>query len=91
MSAVNRTIEVDDATASALETRAAETGLSVPQLLSELVALHGAPAAVSGAELAELDRQWAAIKAGEPTSSHEDVVRWLATWGSPDFRPWNDR
>ena len=60
-----RTIEVDDATAVALETRAAEA--------------------------AELDRQWAAIKAGEPTVPHEDVVRWLDTWGTPRFRPWNSQ
>ena len=60
-----RTIEVDDATAVALETRAAE--------------------------VAEFDRQWAAIKAGEPTVSHENVVRWLDTWGTPRFRPWNSQ
>jgi hypothetical protein len=38
--------------------------------------------------LDELDRQWAAIKAGEPTVAHDDVVRWLDTWGTPGFRPW---
>ncbi len=37
-------------------------------------------------ELADLDRQWAAIKAGEPTVPHEEVVRWLDTWGTPSFR-----
>lgn len=91
MSASKRTIEVDDATAAALEFRAAETGLSVPELLAEMVALRSAPAEVSAAELTELDRQWAAIKAGEPTVPHEDVVRWLETWGTPGFRPWKDR
>jgi predicted transcriptional regulator len=80
-----RTIEVDDATAAALETRAAEVGLSVAELLAEIV---GAGAKLPDAELAALDRQWTAIKAGEPTTSHEDVVRWLDTWGTPGFVGW---
>ena len=42
-------------------------------------------------EIAELDRQWAAVKAGEPTVPHEEVVRWLQTWGTPAFRPWQNR
>ena len=42
-------------------------------------------------EINELDRQWAAIKAGEPTVAHADVVRWLDTWGTPGFRPWQAR
>jgi len=43
------------------------------------------------AEIAELDGQWAAIKAGEPTVAHDDAVRWLDTWGTPGFRPWQGR
>jgi predicted transcriptional regulator len=86
-----RTIEVDDATAAALETRAAEAGVSVSELLADIVARHRDPVQVPPAELAELDRQWAAIKAGEPTVPHERVVRWLDTWGTPDFRPWHSR
>lgn len=65
-----RTIEVDDATAAALESRAAAVGLSVSDLLAEMVAAEGASAVLSPAETAELDRQWAAIKAGEPTFAH---------------------
>jgi len=42
-------------------------------------------------ELAELDRQWAAIEAGEPTVPHEEVAHWLATWGTPAFKPWHER
>jgi predicted transcriptional regulator len=80
-----RTIEVDDATAAALETRAAEVGLSVAELLAEIV---GAGEKLPDAELAALDRQWAAIKAGEPTTPHENVVRWLDTWGTPRFAGW---
>ena len=91
MTATKRTIEVDDATAVALETRAAEAGVSLPELLADMVAALHNPAKVSSAELAELDRQWAAIKAGGPTVPHKDVVRWLDTWGTPGYRPWPDR
>jgi predicted transcriptional regulator len=91
MTASKRTIEVDGATAAALETRAAEAGLSVSDLLADLVARQGEPADASEAEIAELDRQWAAIKAGEPTVPHDDVVRWLDTWGTPRFGPWTGR
>ena len=86
-----RTIEVDDTTATALESRAAEVGLSVPELLAEMVAAEGAPSALSNAEASELDRQWAAIKAGQPTVPHDDVVRWLDTWGTPRFKTWKSR
>jgi predicted transcriptional regulator len=42
-------------------------------------------------EIAELDRRWAAIEAGEATVPHDEVVRWLQTWGTPAFRPWRER
>jgi hypothetical protein len=90
MTAVKRTIEVDDATATELETRAAELGLSVSQLVAKMTAAQNAAAITSRDEVAELDRQWAAIKAGESTIPHEKVVRWLETWGTPSFRPWNN-
>jgi predicted transcriptional regulator len=83
-----RMIEVDDATAAALETRAAEVGLSISELLAEIVGANGASAKLSDTELTDLDRQWAAIKAGEPTVPHKDVVRWLDTWGTPRFAGW---
>jgi hypothetical protein len=83
-----RQIEVDVETAAALEARAAEVGLSVRELLAEMVCLEKAPAKLSGGGLRDLDRQWAAIKAGEPTVAHDDVVRWLDTWGTSAFRPW---
>ena len=41
-------------------------------------------------EIAELDRRWAKIAAGEPTIPHKDVVRWLNTWGTPAFKPWRE-
>jgi len=40
---------------------------------------EGALRELPAAEIAELDRQWAAIKAGEPTVPHDDVVRRLDT------------
>jgi hypothetical protein len=74
MTAAKRTIEVDADTADVLEHRAAESGVSVSDLLAELVARHSASAEVSSVDIAELDRQWAEIKAGEPTVPHEEVV-----------------
>jgi predicted transcriptional regulator len=47
-----------------------------------------ASAAIDLDELAELERRWAAIEAGEATVPHDEVVRWLETWGTPAFRPW---
>jgi len=85
-----RRIEIDEATAEALEARAAEAGVSVRELLAEMVAV-GDASRLPPAELAELDRQWDAIKAGEPTIAHDDVVRWLDTWGTSAFRPWHSR
>ena len=86
-----RKIEVDDATATALEARAAAAGVSVSELIAQLVSLAGGSAKVPSEELDDLDRQWAAIKAGQPTVAHNDVVRWLDTWGTPSFRPWQSQ
>ena len=80
-------IEVDKATADALKARAADRGMSVAELLTELAGQSG-PVAADPAEVAELDRRWAKIEAGGKTVQHTDVVRWLETWGSPDFKPW---
>ncbi|MBV8564277.1 MAG: hypothetical protein JO273_02355 [Methylobacteriaceae bacterium] len=91
MTATKRTIEVDEATASVLESRAAERGMSVSDLLAEMTALEGPRSDLSSNELAELDRQWEAIKSGERTIPHEEVAQWLQTWGTPVFRLWRDR
>jgi len=80
-------VKIDGATAVALEHRATEAGLSVSDLLAAMVE----PARASPADVAELDRQWAAIKAGAHTVPHDEVVRWLDTWGTPGFTPWNSR
>jgi predicted transcriptional regulator len=84
--AKTESIEVDGATAAVLKERAAERGVSVAQLVAELVAF-----AVDDEAIAELDRRWAAVEQGQPTVPHAEVERWLKTWGSPDFRPWNQR
>jgi predicted transcriptional regulator len=41
--------------------------------------------------VAELDRHWAEVKAGGETIANSEVVRWLQTWGTPAFKPWNAR
>jgi predicted transcriptional regulator len=86
MNAKTESIEVDSATASALKTRAAERGVSVSQLVSELV-----PFAIDDEAIAELDRRWAEIESGRPTVPHGEVERWLQSWGTPEFRPWSER
>jgi hypothetical protein len=85
MTAAKRHIEVDEATASTLESRAAERGLSVSDLIAEMTAIHGTATVSPRDEIAELDRQWKAIKSGEATVPHEKVVRWLQTWGTPSY------
>ena len=79
-------IEVDSETASILRERAAQRGVTVSELVAEL-----APQAEQDEAIAELDRRWAAIEAGEATVPQEEVERWLRTWGTPEFRPWSTR
>lgn len=88
MNAKTDIIEVDKETAEALKQRAAERGLTVPELVAEMTALQGGPVELGADEIAELDRRWAAIEAGEATVPHDEVVRWLETWGTPAFKPW---
>jgi predicted transcriptional regulator len=88
---VAKTIEVDEDTAATLKKRAASRGLSVAELVAQMTVLQFTPMVLPEEELAELDRQWAAIEAGEPTTAHEDVARWLRTWGTPTFKPWQER
>jgi hypothetical protein len=91
MTSRTRTIEIDEATADALQVRAAERGVSVSTLLTELVSLDAAPLAIDSDEIAELDRRWVAVEGGEPTVPNDQVVRWLETWGTPAFKPWQGR
>jgi predicted transcriptional regulator len=82
-----RSIEVDDATAAALTQRAAERGLSVPELVAELVTLEAGPVAEAG-DIAELDSRWKAFKTQDSVAANDEVVRWLQSWGTPAFRSW---
>ena len=86
-----QTIEVDDDTASALKQRAEERGVSVPELVAALVTLAAGPAEANSDDIAELDRRWKAFEAQNAVVPHDDVVRWLQTWGTPAYRAWRDR
>lgn len=61
------------------------------ELVAELVTLACEPIVVESDEIAELDRRWKRIAAGQSTIPHEGVVRWLRTWGTPRFRQWPDQ
>lgn len=83
----NVSIEVDRHTAEVLQTRAAELGVTVAQLIAELAALDGAPRAADADEVAELDRRSGRAAEGSRVP-HDHVVQWLRTWGMSGFRPW---
>jgi len=83
-------IEVDTHTAEVLETRAAELGMTVSQLIAELAGLDGAARQADADEVAELDRRSARAAEGSRVS-HDRVVQWLRTWGTPGFRSWPGR
>jgi hypothetical protein len=86
-----RTIELDEATATALKDRAAERGMTVPDLVAEYLAGDRAPAIANAEQIAELDQRWTAVAVGQATVKHAKVVRWLETWGTPTFKPWRDQ
>jgi len=86
-----RTIEVDAATADELEARAQQRGMSVGELIAELVTFVDSQARPDDDQVAELDRRWAAIQAGQTTVPHTDVAQWLETWGTATFKPWHER
>jgi predicted transcriptional regulator len=86
-----RKIEVDAATADALEARAAARGIRVSELLAELVAPETAAGFSEAETIAELERRWRSVEAGGKTVPHEKVVRWLESWGTPAFRPRRDQ
>lgn len=85
------TIEIDDSTATALKRRAAEQGLTVPELVAELATLAVGPVEADVDEVLELDRRWQAFEAQDSVASNDDVVRWLQTWGTPAFRSWHNQ
>ena len=84
-------IEIDDSTAVALQSRAAEQGVTVPELVAELATLAVSPVEADVDDVTELDRCWKAFETQESVASNDDVVRWLQTWGTPAFRSWRNR
>ncbi len=86
-----QTIEIDEDTATALKQRAQERGVTVPELVAELVTLAASPVDADADDVAELDRRWNAFEAQGSVATNEDVVRWLQTWGTSTFRSWHKR
>ena len=67
-----QTIEVDDSTASVLKQRAAERGVTVPELVAELATIAVSPVAADVDEIAELDRRWKAFEAQDSVASNDE-------------------
>ena len=85
MNQLMRKIEVDEATAKALEKRAAEIGASVAAVVSELVRLDQQPADISDEELAALDT---AVGENSIRGRADRTAKWLETWGILIVKPW---
>jgi len=86
-----QTIEVDEVTAAALETLAVQRGISISEVVAELVSSDSESVSVQSDEITELDRRWKGVEDGRPTVPNAKVVRWLRTWGTSAFRPWHER
>jgi predicted transcriptional regulator len=86
-----QTIEIESDIATALKQRAEEQGVTVSELVAELVTVATGPVEADHDDVAELDRRWKAFEAQSSVASSEDVVRWLQTWGKPGFRSWRNR
>ena len=83
-------VDIDQHTADVLEARAAELGVTVPELIAELAALDGNAREATTDEIAELD-VLAARATGDTRVSQDHVVQWLRTWGTREYRPWPGR
>ena len=83
-------IEVDKATAARLKERAAELGMTVEEFLAAIASETGM-VRVDPGEIAELDRRLAKVEAGTRTVRNEEVMRWLETWATPEFKPWREQ
>ena len=84
-------ITVDDETARRLQSRVADRGVTVPELVAELAACDAQPVTVEDDELTDLERVLARAVAPGGTVPHAEVTDWLKTWGTPDYRPWKSR
>jgi predicted transcriptional regulator len=88
---VTHTIEIDETTAAALEQRAKTRGQSVAEVVADLVASDLHVTEQTSAQIAELDRRRQRFGAQSKVASNDQVVRWLESWGTSDFRPWSSR
>jgi predicted transcriptional regulator len=86
-----QTIEIDDDTATVLKQRARERGVTIPELVAELVTREASQVNTDAADVAELDRRWKAFEAQGSVAANDEVVRWLQTWGTTTFRGWRNR
>jgi hypothetical protein len=75
-------VDIDQHTADVLKARAAELGVSVPELIAELAALDGNARDASADEITELDARTAKAT-GDTLVPQDHVVQWLRTWGTP--------
>jgi hypothetical protein len=53
--------------------------------------LHLAAQSEEPEPIAELDRRWAKVEAGQATVANNAVLQWLETWGTPAFKRWHER
>ena len=90
MAAKTTTLELDEATATALEERASARGISMSELVAEYVDEDRAAVDANQDQIDELDRRWSAAQSDKPTVPNDRVVRWLETWGTPAFKPWRE-
>ena len=78
-----------------MKERAAELGMTVEEFLAAIASETGMvrvdPGEVDPGEIAELDRRLAKVEAGTRTVRNEEVVRWLETWATPEFKPWREQ
>jgi predicted transcriptional regulator len=84
-------IDLPASLADRVKAAAAESGESVEALVGRALEAWLGDETEDTRSLAELERRWAAVQAGEKTVPNDAVVRWLETWGSPSFRPWRDQ
>lgn len=87
----NSTIQVDESTAAALARRASARGQSISEVIADLIADHESVVEKDSAQITELERRWERFNKQPSTVPHDQVVRWLETWGTANYRPLSSR
>lgn len=82
-----RQIEVEAATADVLEARAAEQGVSVSDIVAELVAVMDIPSDIEGPDAAEDLRIYHEFKRTGEAVPLNEVKAWVNSWGSSNELP----